>query len=63
MRRYIRTVMLLLAGLCFMIPFLARTSAARPISPRMHGANHMHQTFDPEADDVNADDPTAPCAP
>jgi hypothetical protein len=61
MSRYIRMVMLLAAGVFFMIPLLGRPAAARPM-PRMHGphgSNHSpHQQLDPGG----SDDPAAPCA-
>jgi hypothetical protein len=59
MSRYLRMVMLLLAGFFFMIPLLGRPLVARPMSPRMHGnhaANHAHQSF--QTDDA---DPASPC--
>ena len=63
MSRYLRMVMLVLAGLCFMIPMLGRSASARPM-PRLHGAhgmNHSHQTSTP-VQDAGDDDPAAPCA-
>ena len=65
MSRYIRMVMLLLAGLCFMIPMLGKTSSARPVTPHGHlghGPTGTHQTFVADAPDEGSD-PSAPCAP
>ncbi len=59
MSRYVRMVLLLLAGVFFMIPMLGRSAAARPM-PRMHGqhVNNMHHTIQTEGFD---DDSSAPC--
>jgi len=64
MSRYLRMVMLLLAGLCFMIPMLGRSASARPM-PRFHGPhgsfhNNPHQALEPDPD---LGDDAAPCAP
>ena len=65
MSRYLRMVMLLLAGFFFMIPLLGRPLVARPLpeegmrrmhGPRgPHGPTHAHQLMAPE------DDGLGPC--
>ena len=66
MSRYIRMVMLLLAGLCFMIPMIGKTSSAQSLIPHGHlghGATGTHQTFIEDGPDDGLDDPSVPCAP
>ena len=63
MSRYIRMVLLVVAGVFFMIPILGRPAAAKPM-PRLHGSHfaghQQHQTFaDPGLGD---DDFAVPCA-
>jgi hypothetical protein len=65
MSRYLRMAMLLIAGLCFMIPMLGRSASARPM-PRFHGPHgayhNPHQSYTPDPD-MGDDDPATPCAP
>ncbi len=63
MSRYLRMVMLLLAGFCFMIPLLSRPLMARAgmhgmrgVQASAHSRAHSHQAF---AHDAN---PNSPCA-
>ena len=64
MSRYIRMVMLLLAGLCFMIPMLGKTSSARPLTPHGHfGHGLSHPGFIVDGPDEDGSDASAPCAP
>jgi hypothetical protein len=58
MSRYLRMVLLVLAGVFFMIPMLGRPAAA---TPRLHGhaVNPLHHSAPPAA--ALDDDSTAPC--
>ena len=64
MSRYLRMVMLVLAGLVFMIPLLSRPLFAR--GERMQGPHAMHSHMRPNAHSHQAlqagDDPFSPCA-
>ena len=55
----VRTVLLVLAGVFFMIPMLGRPATARSM-PRLHGhaVNPLHHTAQPDQLD---DDSSAPC--
>ena len=63
MSRYLRMVMLVLAGLCFMIPMLGKTSVARPMPRGLHGGVQHHQQFQTNGPNDGSDDPAVPCAP
>jgi hypothetical protein len=60
MSRYVRMVLVVLAGVFFMIPILGRPAAAGA-TPRLHGhaVNPLHHTSQPVAQ--LEDDSSAPC--
>jgi hypothetical protein len=61
MSRYVRMVLLVLAGVFFMIPMLGRPAAAKPM-PRLHGhaVNPLHHTAQ-QPDQLGDDSAAAPC--
>jgi hypothetical protein len=58
--RRLKMAMLLLAGVCFLIPVLGKTSSARPVKPAAHSPHVQHQQPLNASSD---DDGAVPCAP